>query len=49
MTPIAVLQLILGAVAGQFTLIGYMSIREGLKQLPFLLPLPVLVLYSSAR
>ncbi|CAM9697534.1 unnamed protein product, partial [Ectocarpus sp. 4 AP-2014] len=42
-------QLVVGAVAGQVTLIGYMSIRQGLRQWPFLLPLPLLVLYSSSR
>lgn len=42
-------QLVVGAVAGQVTLIGYMSIREGLRQWPFLFPLPALVLYSSSR
>ncbi|CAM9820296.1 unnamed protein product [Pylaiella littoralis] len=42
-------QLVVGAVAGQVTLIGYMSIRQGLKQLPFLVPLPLVVLYLSSR
>lgn len=42
-------QVVVGAVAGQVTLIGYMSLRKGLKQLPFLLPLPIIVLYLSSR
>ncbi|CAN0019014.1 unnamed protein product [Ectocarpus sp. 12 AP-2014] len=42
-------QLVVGAVAGQVTLIGYMSIRQGLRQWPFLLPLPLVVLYLSSR
>lgn len=41
--------MVVGAVAGQVTLIGYMLIRKGIKQWPFLLPLPVLVLYLSSR
>ena len=42
-------QVVVGAVAGQVTLIGYMSLRNGLRQLPFLLPLPLIVLYLSSR
>ena len=42
-------QVVVGAVAGQVTLIGYMSLRKGLRQLPFLLPLPIIVLYLSSR
>lgn len=41
--------MVVGAVAGQVTLIGYMLLRKGIKQWPFLLPLPVLVLYLSSR
>lgn len=44
-----IFQMVLGAVAGQITLIGYMSLRQGLRQLPFLLPLPLIVLYLSSR
>lgn len=43
------LQMVVGVVAGQITLIGYLSLRQGLQQWPFLLPLPVIVLYLSSR
>ncbi|CAM9490245.1 unnamed protein product [Chrysoparadoxa australica] len=42
-------QVVVGEVAGLITLIGYMSIRDGLRQVPALLPLPILVLYIGMQ
>jgi hypothetical protein len=42
-------QIVIGATAGLVTLIGYMSIRRGYEQGPFLLPLPFMVLYFGLQ
>eukprot|EP00612_Vaucheria_litorea_P001677 CAMPEP_0171454584 /NCGR_PEP_ID=MMETSP0945-20130129/1804_1 /TAXON_ID=109269 /ORGANISM="Vaucheria litorea, Strain CCMP2940" /LENGTH=758 /DNA_ID=CAMNT_0011979621 /DNA_START=823 /DNA_END=3099 /DNA_ORIENTATION=- len=42
-------QMVIGSVAGLVTLIGYMSIRKGYEQGPFLVPLPFLVLFYGLK
>lgn len=42
--------MVIGAMAGQITLLGYMSLRGGNdQQWPFIIPLPFMVLYLSTR
>ncbi|CAM9494496.1 unnamed protein product [Phaeothamnion confervicola] len=42
-------QVLVGSVMGQIALMGYMAIKRGVTQGPFLLPLPIIVIYFGSR